>query len=71
MTFYVYHDPPTSEVVIHKADCPHCNYGHGHGKAGGDTSIWYPSFATYQAAWDFAQKIPAKKRHPCGHCNPP
>jgi hypothetical protein len=70
MTFYVYHDPPTSWARIHYADCRDCNHGQGqHGMAGGTTGKWY-SFATYQEAEDFARKTNAKDWGPCGTCHP-
>jgi len=52
---------------VHRADCAHCNDGHGtHGAVGSHAGRWlgpYESFISASQATKFVAT-------PCGHCSP-
>jgi len=72
MTFYVYENwRAENKVVIHRADCPRCNYGQGTKKTkpSGKNDAWHGPFATYREAESKANSLGRPPRD-CSWCQP-
>lgn len=61
--YWVYENWTHQRIRVHKADCPHCNDGRGHGlKSSGANDQWYGRFPTYQDAWRQVARLPSRRR---------
>ena len=74
MTYFVYENTwgyeHSHKCTVHKADCHHCNNGHGRINTGNPSfGIWHGPFSTFQEAKEGAIKTGWKVNY-CRACEP-
>ena len=67
--YWVYVNHTIKKARIHRAECWHCDFGAGHGAAGGRTGEWR-QFGTFLDAAAYAHANGYSDDRPCFVCLP-
>ena len=68
--YYVYNNWRRDRGRVHRADCPHCNNGHGKAGSSHGANDEFRGPFSREAAYDDAAKLERKDMMPCAVCNP-